>query len=203
MSNLIYIINNNLNSSFCNNLINIFNEKESQNKTYFSRITKNVISKNIRNSTSICINDIPEIYYNTLTKKLKEAFELYLLHIKKYNINLQWINNKNLKIVETYMNLNKYIKNIGFYTFHNDSNIPWENRIVNGRIVNGFRFLTFIWYLNDVNEGGQTEFIDGTKITATQGKLLLFPSNWTYVHKGNIPISSDKYIIVGWLELYS
>jgi hypothetical protein len=62
------------------------------------------------------------------------------------------------------------------------------------------RLLTFIWYLNTVENGGETEFFNGRiKIKPEKGKLLLFPSTWTYNHKGNIPISSDKYIVTGWV----
>jgi hypothetical protein len=55
-----------------------------------------------------------------------------------------------------------------------------------------------ILLLNDVNEGGETYFIDG-KVKPTTGKLLLFPATWTYLHKGDIPRSNSKYIITGWL----
>jgi hypothetical protein len=51
-----------------------------------------------------------------------------------------------------------------------------------------------------VNEGGETEFFNGRiKIKPEKGKLLLFPSTWTFMHKGNTPISSNKYIVTGWL----
>lgn len=195
MSNLIYTINNNLDISFCNTLIDIFNQKEYENKTQISRISGDKENNNIRNSSYISVNcDLPKIYYNILSQKFKEAFKQYLLHIKNYNINLQSINNDNLKIIESNISLSKYTKNNGFYTFHNDFNVDNQN---------GYRLLTFIWYINDVAIGGETEFIDGTKILPKQGKLLMFPSTWTYAHRGNMPISSDKYIIVGWLQLYS
>ena len=195
MSNLIYTINNSLDISFCNTLISIYNQKELENKIHFSKIGSDKIKLKIRNSSYINVNyDLPKIYYNILNQKLKEAFKQYLLHIKNYNITLESFNNKHLKIMESHIYFTKYNKNVGFYTFHNDFNID---------VQNGYRFLTFIWYINDVPIGGETEFINGTKILPKQGKLLLFPSTWTYVHRGNIPISSDKYIIVGWLELYS
>jgi hypothetical protein len=59
--------------------------------------------------------------------------------------------------------------------------------------------LTYIWYLNDVNEGGETIIWDNHKIKPTTGKLLLFPATWTYPHSGLMPISNDKYIITGWI----
>jgi hypothetical protein len=31
------------------------------------------------------------------------------------------------------------------------------------------------------------------------GKLILFPSTWTYLHRGVSPLFKDKYISTGWL----
>ena len=85
--------------------------------------------------------------------------------------------------------IQKYTMNEGKYVFHND--------FMNDG--NKHRVLTFLFYLNDVEEGGETEFYDSTKIRPAKGKLLLFLATWTYVHRGNVPVSSDKYILTGWL----
>lgn len=61
------------------------------------------------------------------------------------------------------------------------------------------RVVTFIWYLNDDFEGGNTEFND-CFIEPEQGKLLLFAPSTTMVHKGHPPRNgSDKFICTGWL----
>jgi hypothetical protein len=58
------------------------------------------------------------------------------------------------------------------------------------------RYLVFLWYLNDVAEGGETEFCDlGISIPARAGKLLMFPPYWMYQHAGRPPLSGDKYIM--------
>ena len=65
------------------------------------------------------------------------------------------------------------------------------------------RFLAFFIYLNDVDEGGETEFINinkpGTyiplKITPRRGRLLMFPPLWMYYHAGLKPVSNNKYLI--------
>ena len=63
-----------------------------------------------------------------------------------------------------------------------------------------YRVLTYLFYLNDVDEGGETEFYGGDiKIKPKQGKMILFPSSWTYPHSGKMPVSSNKYIITGWI----
>ena len=65
------------------------------------------------------------------------------------------------------------------------------------------RFLAFFIYMNDVEEGGETEFVNlykpGTyvpfKVEAKRGRLLMFPPLWPWYHAGRKPISNNKYII--------
>lgn len=62
------------------------------------------------------------------------------------------------------------------------------------------RYMVFLWYLNDVREGGETEFCDlGFRIKAQQGRLLMFPPYWMFQHAGLPPRSSDKYMISTYL----
>lgn len=61
--------------------------------------------------------------------------------------------------------------------------------------------LSYILYLNDVEEGGETEFLYyGKRIKPTAGTLLLWPAGFTHVHRGNPPLSGEKYILTGWVE---
>lgn len=63
------------------------------------------------------------------------------------------------------------------------------------------RVLTYILYLNDVEDGGETEFLYyGKRIKPTAGTLLLWPAGFTHVHRGNPPLSGEKYIMTGWVE---
>ena len=62
------------------------------------------------------------------------------------------------------------------------------------------RYLVFLWYLNDVAEGGETEFTDlGFKVQARAGRLLVFPPYWMFQHAGLPPHSNDKYIVSTYL----
>ena len=45
---------------------------------------------------------------------------------------------------------------------------------------------------------GYTEFLDGTKIQPKVGRFVLFPSCWTFYHRG-FPPKKDKYICTGWI----
>ena len=63
------------------------------------------------------------------------------------------------------------------------------------------RFLVFFWYLNDVEEGGETEFLYANlKVQPKKGTLLVHPAGFPYYHKGNVPISDDKHVLISWLS---
>jgi len=62
------------------------------------------------------------------------------------------------------------------------------------------RYMVFLWYLNDVLEGGETDFADlGLRVQARTGRLLMFPPYWMYQHAGLAPRSNDKYIVSTYL----
>lgn len=88
--------------------------------------------------------------------------------------------------------IQRYEKNIGRYIYHHDESINWSKR--------KHRVITYLFYLNTVEDGGETEFWGGElRIKPEVGKLLLFPASWTYPHRGMMPLSSNKYIMTGWL----
>jgi prolyl 4-hydroxylase len=61
------------------------------------------------------------------------------------------------------------------------------------------RYLAFLWYLNDVQEGGNTVFKD-LIVTPKVGRVLIFPPLWMFPHIGESPISGPKYILSGYLH---
>ena len=63
------------------------------------------------------------------------------------------------------------------------------------------RFLAALLYLNDVEEGGETEFLQwGQTIRPRAGTLLLFPPLWPWLHAGRPPISGPKHILSTYLH---
>lgn len=62
------------------------------------------------------------------------------------------------------------------------------------------RYLVLLWYLNDVEQGGETSFPQlDVSIPARAGRLLMFPPYWMYQHEGRPPLSGDKYILSTYL----
>ena len=63
------------------------------------------------------------------------------------------------------------------------------------------RIFAFMTYLNDVDEGGTTDFkYYGLKVKPEKGKTLIWPAEWTHAHTGSVLTSGSKYIITGWLN---
>ena len=78
--------------------------------------------------------------------------------------------------------------------FHN-----WHFESTN---VNIKRKLVLQLYLNDIDEAGETEFLyQNKRLAPKKNRLLIFPADFTYTHRGNPPIGkTDKYILTTWLE---
>lgn len=197
MDNFIYLIDNNLDEIFCDNLIKKY---ENDKNKYIGVVGRNgTINKELKNTTDLEISRYQNwknediILCQALNKGINEYIDNILnnlTNINIFNINLN-IFSKIYNNNDTGYKIQKYDRNKGYYNYHNDFEYS----------VKGVRVITFIWYLNDVEEGGETEFIDGTIIKPKKGQLLLFPFDWTYMHKGNMPLSNDKYICNGWIYL--
>jgi len=65
------------------------------------------------------------------------------------------------------------------------------------------RHLVFMTYLNDVTDEGGTEFFhQGVTVKPEKGLTLIWPSDWTHVHRGIPSETQEKYIATGWLSYY-
>lgn len=62
------------------------------------------------------------------------------------------------------------------------------------------RALLFMFYLNDVEEGGETDFFHQQRSLRPQtGTMVIAPAGFTHTHRGRVPISGDKYILTSWI----
>jgi len=188
MEKLIYLDNNSLPNELCDEIIEMF-ENENENK--YEGVTAAGLNKNVKNTMDFVIpnNDKWNKILEVLTKELHRNLNLYInllkMDLKDYNIF-----SKNF-LYENSFQIQRYTKNEGKYIYHHDHDIRFDQK--------DHRVITYLWYLNTVDEGGQTELWGNTKIKPEKGKLLLFPASWTFPHSGLMPKSHDKYIITGWL----
>ncbi len=59
-----------------------------------------------------------------------------------------------------------------------------------------------MFYLNDVAEGGHTEFFYQQRaIQPKTGRMVIAPAYFTHTDRGCVPISGDKYILTSWILL--
>jgi hypothetical protein len=179
-----YIKKEVLSKELCQNIIDIFEESEKHQGS-----TMNGIHTSVKKTYEVNIRgekwkEIDNIISNILTDSLIEYAEKINIITNNNHILRELRNN----ITDQGYQIQKYIKGDGFYKWHIDFAI--ENKT-------SCRIVTFLFYLNDVEEGGETFFYNG-KVKPEAGKLILFPATWTYNHKGNMPISNDKYIVTGW-----
>lgn len=62
------------------------------------------------------------------------------------------------------------------------------------------RVLLFMFYVNTVDEGGETEFLyQQKKISPKTGRMVIAPAGFTHTHKGHVPVSNDKLILTSWV----
>jgi hypothetical protein len=93
------------------------------------------------------------------------------------------------------INLQKYLRASGGY--HH-----WHSEIYpqNASCESLHRVLLFQFYLNDVADGGETEFLyQNRKVEARQGRLIIAPAGFTHTHKGHVARSGDKYVATSWI----
>jgi len=80
----------------------------------------------------------------------------------------------------------------GYHIWHCE-NIGYETRN---------RVLAWSMFLNTIDEGGETEFLEqGLRFKPKAGDVLIWPAYFTHPHRGNPPLSNDKYLATGWVEL--
>ena len=89
--------------------------------------------------------------------------------------------------------IKRYEPNQGFFDWHTDANDVESSK----------RLLVMFWYLNDVQEGGETLFVMDEQIMrveAKAGRVVCFPPNFMFPHKGAMPISNPKYVISSYVQ---
>ena len=124
---------------------------------------------------------------DTFNKKFFEnVLPLYYIKYKLKNIITSEIGLDDFKIQKT-------LPTEGYHVWHAE-NCHNEHEIRQ-------RIAVWTLYLNDVEEGGETEFLlQSKRIKPEQGTICIFPAGFTHIHRGNPPLSGKKYIVTGWIS---
>jgi hypothetical protein len=63
------------------------------------------------------------------------------------------------------------------------------------------RFVGFVWFLNDVEQGGEYFFPHpNVRVKPKKGRLLMFPSTWMYPYSVEKPVSNSSYVLTTYLH---
>ena len=95
------------------------------------------------------------------------------------------------------INLQKYKQGVGGYHHWHSEVCPSPQ---DPQCESMHRVLLWMYYLNDVEEGGETEFFhQRKKIKPQRGTFVVAPTSFTHTHKGHVAESNDKYILTSWV----
>ena len=171
--------------SICDDIIEIHkNSSEKHCGGYFSLPSGFVVDKNVKDSTDVSLpnGDVSFKYRNYL----QEIVNTYIDKFPMCNEYSPW------GIYED-INIQYYRPGGGFKIFHTER--------TDSSPLGSARHLVFMTYLNDVTDGGGTEFFHQKLITKPKkGLTIIWPADWTHTHRGIVSPTQEKYIITGWFN---
>ena len=93
---------------------------------------------------------------------------------------------------DPHSNIQKYVPNQAYSGLHMEHGSA--NQLTLRRIA------AWMIYLNDVEDGGETEFpMQNLRLKPRAGDFYIWPAGWTHPHKGIPSSSQEKYILTGWI----
>ena len=174
------------NNDLCNDIIKFFENNKSKQ-------TKGVLSGGYnpqeKKTTEIMINpkDLENSEFNVLKTYIGELHKCFSDYQNEWSFLKSIL--KNIHIGS--FNIQKYSPGDHFAKLHSERT----------SLSSLHRLFAWMTYLNDVEDGGHTSFNHyGIKIKPEIGKTLIWPSEWTHVHAGEILKSGTKYIVTGWMH---
>jgi hypothetical protein len=174
-----------MNKKVCTDLINYFKNSPSQRVgRLVLKHGKIGINKKQKLSTDLFIS--PSNQGKEVIKYNKELGEVLYKYKKQYKYCS--LHQANWQITEGY-NIQRYKPGEGYFKLHYERTGPSTS----------LRHLTFMTYLNNVNDGGETEFIyQKLKVKPETGLTLIWGSDWNFTHRGITSKTETKYITTGW-----
>lgn len=180
LNDFIHVYENALESNICNFLIKTFEENSDKLERVENNGTPNFTQFNLTENSKI--NDEVENIHNFLISQVfqykKKYYEFVYSSCFPEDHNFEQFRIKK---------------------YNNDSKDLFDTHVDVRDYQSARRFLSFLWYLNDVDDGGETVFL-GESIKPRTGTLVVFPPLWLFPHRGNPPISNTKYIMSTYLH---
>ena len=154
---------------------------------------KNDMFSEVHRTTKKCT----EIFANTNQKNLYNDLFLkeLIITLGEYKKQYPYLNEIYYWDLFNLYKIQRYYPGEGYCILHceNQSHVPNYDPSVSTRI------LAWMIYLNDVTEGGHTEFPTQNKLLQPRsGDMVIWPAYWTHPHRGLVSKTQTKYIMTGW-----
>jgi len=188
INDFIYIKDNVMDKDFCSHLITKF-EKDVEHQ--YDGIVAGGLHKDVKDTKDLRISSLNhwDDEDQKVCQLVDNSMNQYIHYLEKF-----FIGYFNLKDI----GLSSYTdRGYQIQRYNSGSGYVWHQDFLNNHEI-GPRIFTFIFYLNDVDVDGYTEFGDGTRVRPKAGRVLWFPATWTYIHRGYPPKNGVKYILTGW-----
>jgi len=173
----------------CDKAINYFEKQNDQNKAY-DRLQSENADLNFKNDKAISLNEHVDTWFEQF-KPLLVNFDIALRHYQNATGVLAAYAISDFKY--TTLKIQKTLPTQGYHVWHLEHS---------GRQDDARRALVFTIYLNDIEKGGETEFLhQSIRVKPVKGRCVIWPAAFPYVHRGNPPLEGEKYIMTSWLML--
>jgi len=142
---------------------------------------------------------------STMIKSVKDSIDCKIQHKDIETEYKLWMGKSMSLYVEKYPYSNNYAPwmpvepiNIQYYK-PGAAFFAWHTERTGVAMPIAGRHLVFMTYLNDVTEGGETEwFHQKIKVKPERGLTIIWPADWTFTHRGCVSMTQEKYIVTGW-----
>lgn len=164
----------------CDAILEYFNQADIK----YKGSTSIGYDKNTKDSTDCPLPDgsVNSVYMYELQK----CVDLYIEKYKFCNIGSPWT-------ITQMANIQHYAPGGGYHVWHTERNRKSEPFVS--------RHLVYLTYLNDVDDGGETEFFyQNVRVKPEKGLTLIWGSDWTFTHRGIPSPSQEKYVVTGWFN---
>jgi len=170
--------------SICDDIINYFHTSPDRYPGHSYRAVEQVIDKSHKDSTDV--SHWPDELKQEYFKILGPAVEAYKEKYPNCTLNAGWS-------IREVINIQHYEPGQGFH--------GWHSERASADYPSVSRMLVFMTYLNDVTDGGETEFQhQKLKIRPEKGLTIIWPSDWMFMHRGITSHTQPKTIVTGWFN---
>jgi|TARA_R100001460_G_scaffold86484_1_gene127963 hypothetical protein len=190
IKNFIGVYDNYITDIDCNQAITFFEEQNNFNRAISRQAFESAPVFNKKDNQYFANQGNTDVWVETI-KPLVFNFDQALKHYERETGIKEVYGDDDFKY--TTMKIQKTVPKGGYHVWHIEHNKGLDN---------SNRALAWLIYLNDIEEGGETEFLNQSmRVQPKKGRIVMWPAAFPYVHRGNPPLKEEKYILTSWMTI--